>query len=74
MMEFIRKCFINFESSIFHILFLIFPSAITGIESGGLVYRLDLVPIELKQFLNPPANIISDEEILSQLIEGLKGG
>jgi formylmethanofuran dehydrogenase subunit B len=53
---------------------LIIPSAITGIEAGGLVYRLDLVPIELKQYLKPPSNIISDEEILSQLITSLKGG
>ncbi|MBY8989507.1 MAG: formylmethanofuran dehydrogenase subunit B [Candidatus Lokiarchaeota archaeon] len=53
---------------------LIIPSAITGIEVGGLAYRLDLIPIELKQYLKPPSNIVSDEEILSQLIEGLKGG
>lgn len=64
----------NKKSATLNIADVIFPSAITGIESGGLAYRLDLVPIELKQFLNPPANIISDEEILSQLVEGLKGG
>jgi formylmethanofuran dehydrogenase subunit B len=50
------------------------PSAITGIECGGLAYRLDHVPMELKQIVNPPNNIISDEEILTRLFEGLKRG
>jgi len=50
---------------------IILPSAITGIECKGLAYRIDHVPIELDRILNPPNNIISDEEILSRLIEGL---
>ncbi|MFX0135997.1 MAG: formylmethanofuran dehydrogenase subunit B [Candidatus Hodarchaeota archaeon] len=48
------------------------PSAITGIECGGLAYRIDHVPIELKKILNPPSNIHSDEEILSKFITALK--
>ena len=50
---------------------IIIPSNITGIESGGLAYRLDHVPIELQKLVNPPNNILSDEEILSKLIERL---
>jgi len=50
------------------------PSAITGIECGGLAYRLDHVPLELEKIINPPNNIFSDEEILSKLYEGLKRG
>ncbi|MFW9877955.1 MAG: molybdopterin-dependent oxidoreductase, partial [Candidatus Thorarchaeota archaeon] len=50
------------------------PSAITGIECGGLAYRLDHVPMELKQIIHPPNNILSDEEILSKLYESLKRG
>jgi formylmethanofuran dehydrogenase subunit B len=64
----------NKESATFNVANIIIPSTITGIESGGLAYRLDHVPIDLKQFLNPPNSIISDEEILSRLIKGLKGG
>ncbi|MFX1409807.1 MAG: formylmethanofuran dehydrogenase subunit B [Promethearchaeota archaeon] len=51
---------------------VILPSAITGIESGGLAFRIDHVPIELKKIVNPPSNIFSDEEILNRMIEKLK--
>ncbi|MFX1390569.1 MAG: formylmethanofuran dehydrogenase subunit B [Promethearchaeota archaeon] len=50
------------------------PSAITGIESEGLAYRLDHVPIELKKIINPPNNVFSDEVILEKIIKGLSGG
>ncbi len=52
---------------------VVLPSAITGIESKGLVYRLDHVPLELKKILNPPSNILSDEELLQKIIETLEG-
>ncbi|MFX1279138.1 MAG: formylmethanofuran dehydrogenase subunit B [Promethearchaeota archaeon] len=64
----------NKKSATSSIADLIIPSAITGIETGGLAYRLDLIPIELKQYLKPPSNIVSDEEILSQLINGIEEG
>jgi len=50
---------------------IIFPTSISGIESGGLAYRLDHVPIELKRIINPPNDILSDSEMLSQLLENL---
>ncbi|MHA1987850.1 MAG: formylmethanofuran dehydrogenase subunit B [Promethearchaeota archaeon] len=50
---------------------IVIPSNITGIESEGLTYRLDHVPIQLKKLVNPPNNILSDAEILSKLIERL---
>jgi len=53
---------------------LFLPSAITGIESGGLAYRLDHVPIELQKIINPPNNIPSDEEILNELLQRLTSG
>ncbi len=62
----------NKKSATFSVADIVLPSAITGIECGGLAYRLDHVPIELDKIVNPPGNIISDEEILSKLIEGLK--
>lgn len=64
----------NKKSATFNVADVSIPSAITGIECGGLAYRLDHVPIELKQIINPPNNIFSDEDILSKLFEGLKGG
>jgi formylmethanofuran dehydrogenase subunit B len=64
----------NKKSATLNIADVSIPSAITGIECGGLAYRLDHVPMELKQIINPPNNIISDEEILTKLFERLKGG
>ena len=48
---------------------LLLPTAITGIEAEGLAYRLDQVPIELNKIINPPSNVPSDQELLSQIIE-----
>ncbi len=65
----------NHSTATSHIADVVLPTAITGIESGGLAYRLDQVPIELNKLLNPPNNLPSDEELLNQL-HGLlnKGG
>lgn len=64
----------NHSSATSRIADVILPTSITGIESSGLVYRIDQVPVELKKILNPPNNIPSDEELLNQLIEKLNGG
>ncbi len=50
---------------------VVLPTAITGIETGGTVYRLDHVPIELKPILKPPNNLPSDEELLIQILNRL---
>ena len=50
---------------------VVLPTAITGIETGGTVYRLDHVPIELKSILKPPNNLPSDEELLVQILNKL---
>jgi len=65
----------NHSTATSHIADVVLPTAITGIESGGLAYRLDQVPIELNKILNPPNNLPSDEELLNKL-HGLlnKGG
>ncbi len=62
----------NKQSATSHLADVILPSSITGIESEGLAFRIDHVPIELKKVIKPPSNIFSDEEILSQIIEKLK--
>ncbi len=63
----------NKQSATSHIADVVIPSTLTGIESEGLAYRIDHVPIELKKIIKAPANIITDEEILMKLIEGLNG-
>jgi len=62
----------NKKSATYHLAQVVLPTAITGIESSGMAYRLDQVPIELNKIVNPPSNIPSDEELLLQLITKLK--
>jgi formylmethanofuran dehydrogenase subunit B len=57
-----------------HIAEVVLPTTITGIESSGLAYRLDQVPIELNKIINPPNNLPSDEELLNQLYGLLNQG
>ncbi len=61
----------NKKSATSYIADVVLPTAITGIEANGLAYRLDQVPIELQQIVNPPSNIPDDEEILSQILDKL---
>ncbi len=63
----------NKQSATSYVADVIFPSAITGIECGGLAYRIDHVPIELKKIINPPTNVDNDEKILNKIINALRG-
>ncbi|MBN1803128.1 MAG: formylmethanofuran dehydrogenase subunit B [Candidatus Lokiarchaeota archaeon] len=56
-----------------HLADVIFPTSITGIESEGLAFRLDNVPVNLKRIVNPPNNLPSDKELLEMLINRLGG-
>jgi formylmethanofuran dehydrogenase subunit B len=53
---------------------VVLPTSITGIESGGLVYRLDQVPIELGKIINPANNLPSDAQVLTELNESINQG
>ncbi len=64
----------NKQSATSYVADIVIPSAITGIESGGLAYRLDHIPIELKKIIKPPNDILSDEEILTKIMNGYKEG
>jgi len=64
----------NKQSATSYVADIVIPSAITGIESGGLAYRLDHIPIELKKIIKPPNDILSDEEILTKIMNGFKEG
>jgi len=57
----------NHNTATSHIADVVLPTTITGIESSGLVYRLDQVPIELNKIVDPPNNLPSDEELLNKL-------
>ena len=64
----------NHKTATSQIAEVVLPTTITGIESGGLAYRLDQVPIELNKIINPPNNLPSDEELLNQLYGLLNQG
>jgi formylmethanofuran dehydrogenase subunit B len=64
----------NKQSATSNVADVIIPSAITGIECEGLAYRLDHIPIDLNKIVNPPNNILSDEQILKKILNDLKGG
>ena len=61
----------NKRSATSEIADVIIPSAISGIECGGLAFRIDHVPIELKKIINPPSNILTDEKIIKKIIKKL---
>ncbi|MCW4046686.1 MAG: formylmethanofuran dehydrogenase subunit B [Candidatus Bathyarchaeota archaeon] len=51
---------------------VVFPAAIVGIEKAGTAYRMDHVPLPLKKVVEPPEGILSDEEILSRILEEVR--
>jgi formylmethanofuran dehydrogenase subunit B len=55
---------------------VVFPTAITGIETGGSLYRMDGVVLETKRLLDPPRGVKTDVEVLKGIfdrIRSLKG-
>lgn len=48
------------------------PAAITGIETGGIAYRMDSVPIILREFLSPPEGVLSDADVIRGIIEKVR--
>jgi formylmethanofuran dehydrogenase subunit B len=48
------------------------PVAYVGIEAGGTAYRMDGVPLQLKKIIDPPPGILSDVEVLNQILRRLK--
>jgi len=47
---------------------VVIPSAFAGIEVEGTAYRMDHVPLPLRKIVEPPAGILSDEEILRRIL------
>ncbi len=61
----------NRKSGTYFVADIVLPTAITGIESEGLAFRFDHVPIKLKKIMNPPNDIPNDEELLDKIISKL---
>jgi formylmethanofuran dehydrogenase subunit B len=49
---------------------LVIPTTIPGVESGGTAFRLDFEKTTLTPSVSPPEGILSDEQILNQLLHG----
>lgn len=47
---------------------VLIPSTLVGIETEGTAYRMDHVPLPLKQVVKPPKGLHSDEEILRRML------
>jgi formylmethanofuran dehydrogenase subunit B len=51
---------------------IVIPSAIAGIETEGIAYRMDTVPLTLRKVLEPPEGVYSDVEILTMILKKVK--
>ncbi|WP_455277829.1 formylmethanofuran dehydrogenase subunit B [[Eubacterium] cellulosolvens] len=51
---------------------VVMPSTHVGIETEGSIYRMDGVVLEARKFIDPPNGIISDVEILQNLLNRVK--
>lgn len=51
---------------------VVIPSAFVGIEAEGTAYRMDFVPLPLKKVVEPPAGLLSDEEILRMILHEVR--
>jgi formylmethanofuran dehydrogenase subunit B len=51
---------------------IVIPTAITGIEAEGTVYRMDGVPLECKKLIEPPSSLKPDKEVLSEILMNVK--
>ena len=50
------------------------PSALSGVEVEGTAYRMDGVALHLKKIVQPPPQVLGDEEILKRLLEKVRSG
>jgi len=51
---------------------VVLPSTFVGIETEGTAYRMDSVPLPLKQVVKPPKNCLSDEKILQRILRKVR--
>ncbi|MFX1476108.1 MAG: hypothetical protein ACFFCO_11615, partial [Promethearchaeota archaeon] len=48
---------------------VVLPTALTGVEAGGTVNRVDGESLTLKPFHSPPTGLLTEEQILTQLLQ-----
>ncbi|MHA1409009.1 MAG: formylmethanofuran dehydrogenase subunit B [Candidatus Odinarchaeia archaeon] len=51
---------------------VVFPTLITGIETSGTAYRMDSVPLPLKQIVTNESGLLSDEELLKRILNEIE--
>jgi formylmethanofuran dehydrogenase subunit B len=51
---------------------VVLPSAFVGIEVEGTAYRMDSVPLPLKQIAKPPRNCLPDDKILQRILKEVR--
>jgi formylmethanofuran dehydrogenase subunit B len=51
---------------------VVFPSTFVGIETGGVIYRMDGVALMTKPVVSPPPGVHSDVEILQDILSQVK--
>ena len=48
------------------------PVCICGVDVGGIVYRMDNVPIQFRKVVEPPEGVMDDETLLSKIADRMK--
>jgi formylmethanofuran dehydrogenase subunit B len=48
------------------------PSTFVGIETEGIAYRMDTIPLNMRKVVNPPDGVLSDEEILERILKEIE--
>ena len=51
---------------------VIIPPTFAGIETEGTAYRMDHVPLPLKKVVDPPKGFLSDQEILTKILQKVR--
>lgn len=51
---------------------VVIPPAIAGIETSGTAYRMDHVPIRLREVVEPPAGCLPDRQIVQMILERVR--
>lgn len=51
---------------------VVIPVAVSGVESEGTAYRMDVVPIKMRKVIEPPIGIFNDKKILEDIIKIVK--
>jgi formylmethanofuran dehydrogenase subunit B len=48
------------------------PVCICGVDVGGIVYRMDNVPIQFRKVIEPPEGVMDDETLLNKIADRME--